>query len=401
MRMSFAFTIRICLLFTALMAIYVTSVESFRPSSCEVSSGLKQSRSLSVLLTHDLFLKNNGHCHASSSTSLAAFRQIKPLIRSLPSSTETTASSASSSSSSKATARAATAPVPSKRVTSKSTPAVLLSTATRNTVQYSVWLATAVKETTQNFSSSWSEYLQGAGKYVANYWWIHPSVLAIWPLVTNFALKTGDAAMPHWWPVTRMDHIVASTDAAMVIGFFLWSNIAYFLSGAYLVKKFPFVNSQQQQQQSNASDSTSLLSKVKQFTQYAPTRQTWLGLLLLLSGLISTIFHTEQALGSYAIANSLCYIDHAIAGTSTFYFFHLCNPPSKKVWTLGIAGLAALSIPLPGYAWLHSLWHCLSAAAAVLWALESFAPATGETTKMATQTLSSAVVHTPATDTDS
>ena len=93
---------------------------------------------------------------------------------------------------------------------------------------------------------------------------------------------------------------------------------------------------------------------------------------MLSSGLISTVFHTEQALGSYALANSLCYIDHAIAGTATFYFFHTCGLPSKRVWALGVAGLACLAIPHPAYAWLHSSWHFLSAGAATLWALESF-----------------------------
>jgi hypothetical protein len=237
-----------------------------------------------------------------------------------------------------------------------------------------------LKRATQAISFfNWSEAVDEVLIFARNYWWLAPSFAAFVPLITTFVLGIGDAAMPHWWPVTPMGHILKSPDAALVIGFFLTSNIAYFLSGAFLVRRFPFVRPDNAPSPaaittSNTEGVALLLNMKKQLlaTRIVPTRQTWLGLFLLWAGLISTIFHTEQALGSYAISNSLCYLDHAVAGTACFYYFHTCGRPSPRVWALGIAGLIALGVPLPGYAWLHSTWHFLSAAAATLWALESF-----------------------------
>jgi len=227
-----------------------------------------------------------------------------------------------------------------------------------------------------------SEAKDQVAQFVLNYWWMMPTFLALVPLYTTFVLGAGDPAMPHWWPVTHMDHIVKAPDAAMVIGCFLLSNIAYFASGIFLLKKFPFVRPTSATAAVSTIRSTTGVSTVSamaltlrrkvQEWKMVPTQQTWLGLFMIISGLISTVFHTEQALGSYAIANSLCYLDHAVAGTSTFYWFHTCDLPSKRVWLLGIVALAALSIPHPAYAWLHSSWHFLSAGAATLWALESF-----------------------------
>ncbi|CAB9507562.1 expressed unknown protein [Seminavis robusta] len=237
---------------------------------------------------------------------------------------------------------------------------------------------------------NWNDALDQVLFFIKTYYWVLPSFLALVPLYTTFVLGIGDAAMPHWWPVTKMDYILKSPDAALVIGHFLASNIAYFLCGGYLVKKFPFVKPEQQEtsKTTTINESVGRASSVLAATTTAvvgfkdrlltmkliPTQQTWLGLLLLSAGVISTIFHTEQALGSYALSNSLCYLDHAVAGTATFYFFHTCGKPSPRVWALGVTGLAFLSIPLPGYAWLHSAWHYLSAAAATLWALESHCP---------------------------
>ena len=250
--------------------------------------------------------------------------------------------------------------------------------------QVSVTAKQQLKSVSQSISAlrlpttALEEVADQLSQFILKYWWSFPLFLALVPVMTTYVLGTGDAIMPHWWPCTKMDHIVGAPDAFMVVGCFLLSNIAYFASGAFLVKKFPFVRPESSptttttnanSRNNNLSDT--MKSKLESM-RMVPTRQTWLGLLMLSSGLISTIFHTEQALGSYALANSLCYIDHAIAGTATFYFFHTCNAPSKRVWALGIAGLACLSIPHPAYAWLHSTWHFLSAGAATLWALESF-----------------------------
>ena len=98
-----------------------------------------------------------------------------------------------------------------------------------------------------------------------------------------------------------------------------------------------------------------------------------LGLWILTAGLISTVFHSVQALGSYSVAESLCYIDHGVAISASFYFLDTCGLPSKRVLALGLAGLAALAFTYPSYAFLHSSWHFLSAAAATKWAIEGHA----------------------------
>lgn len=252
-------------------------------------------------------------------------------------------------------------------------------------LQVSVTAKHGLKSVSQSLSalqwptSALEDVADQVSQFVLQYWWSFPLFLALVPVMTTYVLGTGDAIMPHWWPCTKMDHIVGAPDAFMVVGCFLFSNIAYFASGAFLVKRFPFVRPEASPTTTTTTNLTNNSRNVSdtvksklEALRIVPTRQTWLGLLMLSSGLISTIFHTEQALGSYALANSLCYIDHAIAGTATFYFFHTCNAPSKRVWALGLAGLACLSIPHPAYAWLHSLWHFLSAGAATLWALESF-----------------------------
>ena len=242
--------------------------------------------------------------------------------------------------------------------------------------------ARKLKRASQSLTTvQWSDAFDQALRFVLQYWWSIPAFLALVPIYSTY-FAGAEAMMPQWWSVTRMDHILKAPDAAMVLSVFLGSNIAFFLSGGYLMKKFPLVQAHEVRAIRKAATSQTLppfllgLATRLQALKIIPTRQTWLGILLLLSGLISTIFHTEQALGSFSVANSLCFVDHAVAGTSTFYFFHTCGKPSKRVWALGIAGLAALSIvpphPLPGYAWLHSMWHFLASGAAVLWAIESF-----------------------------
>lgn len=151
-----------------------------------------------------------------------------------------------------------------------------------------------------------------------------------------------------------MDYIRQSRDASLVIGGFLLSNVAYFISGTLLLNRFPF------------------RAMEKGMVRVQPTKFTMLGIWILLAGAVSTIFHSVQALGSYAIAESLCYIDHGVAISACFYYFKTCGLPSKKVWTLGMAGLAALVCTEPGYAILHSTWHFLSATAATKWAIEGY-----------------------------
>ena len=95
-----------------------------------------------------------------------------------------------------------------------------------------------------------------------------------------------------------------------------------------------------------------------------------LGIWVLACGLISTIFHSVQALGSFAVANALCYVDHAFAISAAFYFLKTCGMPSRRTLTIGVISLITLAVTYPGYAWLHSTWHYLSALTATKWAVE-------------------------------
>ena len=95
-----------------------------------------------------------------------------------------------------------------------------------------------------------------------------------------------------------------------------------------------------------------------------------LGGLVLTAGVVSTIFHYFQALGSFRIAEALCYIDHAVAVTSILSFWNRCGRPGVCTTVIGLTGIAMLVItdPLHIYPYLHSTWHGLSAAAAIMWA---------------------------------
>jgi hypothetical protein len=155
--------------------------------------------------------------------------------------------------------------------------------------------------------------------------------------------------MPDWWQVFNMDYIKKSQNASLVVGCFLFSNISYFLAGTYILNRFPF------QKAGNI---------------YQPTRFSMLGVWILVAGLVSVIFHSVQALGSYTVAEALCYIDHGVAISSGFYYVDTCGWPSRLTCAIGLAGIAALVLTYPGYAWLHSSWHLLSAAAATRWAIE-------------------------------
>jgi hypothetical protein len=186
-------------------------------------------------------------------------------------------------------------------------------------------------------------------------WWISPMFLALVPLYCAICKGTC-AAMPHWWQLVNIDYILKSDNAAMVVGCFLSSNIAYFLSGGYIVKRFPF----------QASKQGDLLP-------FQPTKFTMLGVWILAAGLVSTIFHSVQALGAFQVAESLCYLDHGVAISAGLYYVDTLGLPSRRTLALGLASLVCLVVTYPGYAWLHSSWHFLSAAAAALWAIEGHA----------------------------
>ena len=162
------------------------------------------------------------------------------------------------------------------------------------------------------------------------------------------------ATMPDWWGVVDMGHIAASKHANWVIAPFLGSNAAYGMSATYLMKKFGF------------------LKFTKSGIRFHPTRLSMLGVWVAVAGVVSTIYHSVQALGSYALAENLCYIDHAIAGSATFYFLDTCGIPSKKTLMVGALAAVTLVFSTPSYAGIHSLWHYLSALTATRWALDGY-----------------------------
>jgi hypothetical protein len=186
--------------------------------------------------------------------------------------------------------------------------------------------------------------INGTTSYLRKFWWTLPMILAFIPIYSSIFLKTLPS-MPNWWPLTKMDRLFQSPYYGLVATLFLSSNAFYFISGAYLLSRF--------------SPATSSLKGYQ-----------ILGILLLLSGTVSTIFHYYQALGSFRIAEALCYVDHALAVTSILSFWHRCGRPGKLTTLLGISGLIMLVItdPLHIYPYLHSTWHGLSAGAAILWA---------------------------------
>lgn len=189
-----------------------------------------------------------------------------------------------------------------------------------------------------------TESFQIAKATIMQYWWTFPMILCFVPLISH-SLFQHTALTPDFWKMVNMQYIAESPDALMVIGCFLGSNIAYIIAALFLLIRYP--------------------------SRILPRG---IGLWILSAGVISTIFHSVQAIGDTIIAEALCYVDHGIAATAILYFWNVCGKPppeSKKFWLLAISGLVALCCPLkPGYAWLHSTWHFLSAGAAVVWALE-------------------------------
>mmetsp|Transcript_14784 Transcript_14784/g.21809 ORF Transcript_14784/g.21809 Transcript_14784/m.21809 type:complete len:308 (-) Transcript_14784:204-1127(-) len=210
------------------------------------------------------------------------------------------------------------------------------------------WLESAKKVCFQPF-----------GEILRRSWWSLPLFLALIPPLC--ALQGTYASMPDWWSLVHADYLRKSRHAALLVAGFLGSNIAYFGSGFYLLQRFPL------QQRVNEKKVEKLL---RDDDDRNISRFQMLGLWILGAGLTSTIFHSVQALGSYQIAESLCYLDHAVALTAGGYFWDTCGTPSRRVLGIGILSLVTLVLTHPGYAFLHSTWHFMSAATATLWALE-------------------------------
>ena len=180
-------------------------------------------------------------------------------------------------------------------------------------------------------------------------WWCLPMTLALVPPFWALLYRT-HPSMPSFWPLVQLDSVLHSQYAAIILGTFLMSNIAYFISGIYLYLRYHL-----------------LVPKEEPNVSFG-RRDPLLGGAVLTAGTVSTVFHTVQALGPTSIAESLCFIDHGVAISSVLYFFQRCGWPSRRTWLLSVAGLVTLAIHQVGYAWLHSIWHLLSASAAVVWA---------------------------------
>ncbi|CAJ1941135.1 unnamed protein product [Cylindrotheca closterium] len=190
---------------------------------------------------------------------------------------------------------------------------------------------------------------------VRQVWWAFPLLLAAIPL---YCVAQGTCpSMPHWWPVVSIQDIGAASSSSTpslyrwVVSGFLSSNVWYFLSGGWLL-----------------SFSRSSGSQVGKFRP--------LGAWMLTAGLMSSIYHSVQAIiGVNAVTETLAYVDHGIALAAGCFYMDTCGLPSKRVWAIGLSGIACLATPNTpqAYAILHSIWHFLSAAAATLWAIEGHA----------------------------
>lgn len=178
-------------------------------------------------------------------------------------------------------------------------------------------------------------------------WWCLPMFLALVPPYCALVHRTS-ATTPSWWALVKLDSVLHSPFAALILGFFLLSNISYFISGIYLYLRY------------------------HHFVPEVEARDPLLGGSVLTAGTVSTVFHSVQTFGPHSVAECLCYIDHGVAISSILYFWYKCGRPSRTTWLLSILGLATLCLSGPGYAWLHSVWHVLSSVAAVVWARDGF-----------------------------
>jgi hypothetical protein len=143
-------------------------------------------------------------------------------------------------------------------------------------------VVTAILTVTTSVSRALASVARGIGTVFRRGWWCLPMLLAVVPLYSSFVLGT-PASMPSWWPLTRMDHILKSPYAKLIIGIFLGSNISYFVSGSYLLLR-----------ETGALKHATLPKTLKGYPL--------LGVLVLAAGSVSTVFHSVQALGCFQLA---------------------------------------------------------------------------------------------------
>ena len=289
--------------------------------------------------------------------------------------------------------------------------------------------------------------------------WIWPLGLCLVPVVTQLGWQCHPST-PSWWKLVNLwalldpVNVVGGVGAGAVagvtmasaapwlgplLGGFLWSNVAFFGAGLYLLYHYhpflttktttttpiPTTTKEQQQQSSGTTGRLAMMimlplplplrvpdwrpistcfSLSDRSTSTPTTAKTipptsWLGLWVLLAGLVSTLFHTVQTWGDYAVAEGWCFVDHGVALAALTYFRHVLGwPRTMRTGIVAIlAGLALVAPPagfvplvvhtvvrlgyLPraaapagAYAVLHALWHVLAAWTAVWWALDGPVP---------------------------
>lgn len=228
-------------------------------------------------------------------------------------------------------------------------------------------------------------------KALRRYWWSLPLLLCLVPLYTC-AVHKCPPATPGWWKLTNLDHLwhsnhspVDAAHTSSLLSLFLVSNVSYFIGGIYLLQQYPLLLRERHDTRFDTALSHSppgssrgamlpllgsWLGSSRTFRSRVPSGGTWLAVWLLLAGSVSTLFHAVQAFGEYSVAEGWCYLDHGVAIAATLYFAHYCHAPRTPALILGLIGVAALALPLPGYLGWHSAWHFVSAGAAVLWATQ-------------------------------
>lgn len=249
-------------------------------------------------------------------------------------------------------------------------PSCLHSSTTDETLQRSL-LETRLKLERKSRNVSLLQHLQpvvsaslvGAKFAIKQSWWCFPFVLTIYPLI-YFLAAGKPVSPPSFWGMPVLTSLVHSPSAGLVIGGFLLSNISYFLSGLYLLDAIPRLDVR-----------WAIPSKRKLMVKAEGpgfSENPLLGIMVILCGVCSVLYHTFQSFGPIHVAETFFYIDHGFAISSILYFLNLCGVPGKKTLAIGAAGLVMLATgSLRGaeaYAWIHSLWHFFSAGASVSWA---------------------------------
>lgn len=219
---------------------------------------------------------------------------------------------------------------------------------------------------TNSFFQLFSTLLKNLKSIIQKSWYLFPLFIALIPVHSILILKE-QPQMPSWW---ALQHISRDT-TKYLIGIFLASNIAYILSGSYLLFPHVFIRpsrrrlflSDTSDKQKENYDITSTTKDTISLKEYPPM----LGISLLVCGTISIIYHAFQTMGLTNTAEGLSYVDHGFALTSGLTFLRKCGIPSMKTMMCGFTGLFFLSNNFM-YVELHSIWHILSAVAAISWA---------------------------------